>query len=175
MQQALSHQALSSASGRFASIQSLISAISSAADQKGILDLQARISAELACCKTSNSRCRFSINPRRAAGRSAEQAREQVIDGHGSFNGRFQPVPDRIWDSSHILSWLNGQLAATSATTVALGNALEPASSRWRPSTSCVGYLHLTGKITNRSRRLEARALIALILGVGLRLCSITR
>src|SRR6202161_2450194 len=47
MQQALSHQALANASNRFAAIQTLIAAIPSATDQKGILDLQARISAEL--------------------------------------------------------------------------------------------------------------------------------
>src|SRR5258708_9235267 len=43
MQQALSHQALSNASDRFTSLQNLITAISSAADQKPILDLQAQI------------------------------------------------------------------------------------------------------------------------------------
>ena len=47
MQQALAHEALANASARFASIQSLIAAISTAGDQKAILDLQARISAEL--------------------------------------------------------------------------------------------------------------------------------
>jgi len=94
MQQALSHQALSSASSRFASIQSLISAISSAADQKGILDLQARISAELGMLQ--NEQLKVQILNQSAQGQQAalrQQAREQVIDGHGSFNGRFQPVP----------------------------------------------------------------------------------
>jgi type IV secretion system protein VirB5 len=94
MQQALSHQALSSASDRFASIQSLISAISSAADQKGILDLQARISAELGMLQ--NEQLKVQILNQSAQGQQAalrQQAREQVIDGHGSFNGRFQPVP----------------------------------------------------------------------------------
>ena len=94
MQQALSHQALSSASGRFASIQSLISAISSAADQKGILDLQARISAELGMLQ--NEQLKVQILNQSAQGQQAalrQQTREQVIDGHGSFNGRFQPVP----------------------------------------------------------------------------------
>ena len=94
MQQALSHQALSSASGRFASIQSLISAISSAADQKGILDLQARISAELGMLQ--NEQLKVQILNQSAQGQQAalrQQAREQVIDGHGSFNSRFQPVP----------------------------------------------------------------------------------
>jgi type IV secretion system protein VirB5 len=47
MQQALSHEALANASNRFASIQSLIAAIPTATDQKGILELQARITAEL--------------------------------------------------------------------------------------------------------------------------------
>jgi type IV secretion system protein VirB5 len=94
MQQALSHQALSSASNRFASIQSLIAAISSAADQKGILDLQARISAELGMLQ--NEQLKVQILNQSAQGQQAalrQQAREQVIDGHGSFNGRFQPVP----------------------------------------------------------------------------------
>jgi type IV secretion system protein VirB5 len=94
MQQALSHQALSSASNRFASIQSLIAAISSAADQKGILDLQARISAELGMLQ--NEQLKVQMLNQSAQGQQAalrQQAREQVIDGHGSFNGRFQPVP----------------------------------------------------------------------------------
>ncbi len=44
--QATSREALATTSQRFASIQSLISAISGARDQKAILDLQARIAAE---------------------------------------------------------------------------------------------------------------------------------
>ena len=94
MQQALSHQALSSASSRFASIQSLISAISGAADQKGILDLQARISAELGMLQNEQLKVQI-LNQSAQAQQAAlrQQAREQVIDGHGSFNGRFQPVP----------------------------------------------------------------------------------
>jgi type IV secretion system protein VirB5 len=94
MQQALSHQALSGASDRFASIQRLISAISGAADQKGILDLQARIGAELGMLQ--NEQLKVQILNQSAQGQQAalrQQARELVIDGHGSFNGRFQPVP----------------------------------------------------------------------------------
>ncbi|HSZ09538.1 MAG TPA: type IV secretion system protein [Steroidobacteraceae bacterium] len=94
MQQALSHQALSSASNRFASIQSLISAISAAADQKGILDLQARISAELGMMQNEQLKVQILNQSTQAQQASLrQQAREQVIDGHGSFNGRFQPVP----------------------------------------------------------------------------------
>ena len=94
MQQALSHQALANASDRFAAIQTLIAAISSATDQKGILDLQARISAELGMLQ--NEQLKVQILNQSAQGQQAalrQQAREQVIDGHGSFNGRFQPVP----------------------------------------------------------------------------------
>src|SRR6202789_2484697 len=47
LRQALAQEALANSSSRFAALQGLISAIGSATDQKGILDLQARISAEL--------------------------------------------------------------------------------------------------------------------------------
>jgi type IV secretion system protein VirB5 len=43
---AIAQQALSTTSARFASIQQLVNAIGSATDEKGILDLQARIAAE---------------------------------------------------------------------------------------------------------------------------------
>jgi type IV secretion system protein VirB5 len=94
MQQALSHQALSSASNRFASIQSLISAISAAADQKAILELQARISAELGMLQNEQLKVQILNQSTQAQQASLrQQAREQVIDGHGTFNGRFQPIP----------------------------------------------------------------------------------
>src|ERR1700689_4451061 len=94
MQQALSHQALSNASSRFAAIQTLIAAISSATDQKGILDLQARISAELGMLQNEQLKGQILNQSTQAEHASLrEQAREQVIDGHGSFDARFQPVP----------------------------------------------------------------------------------
>jgi type IV secretion system protein VirB5 len=94
MQQALSHQALSSASNRFASIQNLISAISSAADQKAILDLQARISAELGMLQNEQLKVQILNQSTQAQQASLrQQGREQVIDGHGRFDARFQPVP----------------------------------------------------------------------------------
>jgi type IV secretion system protein VirB5 len=94
MQQALAHQALSNASNRFASIQNLISAISTAADQKAILDLQARISAELGMLQNEQTKVQI-LNQSTQAQVFAlrQQAREQVIDGHGRFDTRFQPVP----------------------------------------------------------------------------------
>jgi type IV secretion system protein VirB5 len=94
MQQALAHQALANASSRFASIQSLISAISTAADQKGILDLQARISAELGMLQNEQTKVEL-LNQSALAQESSLslQAREQVLDGHGGFEARFQPIP----------------------------------------------------------------------------------
>jgi type IV secretion system protein VirB5 len=94
MQQALSHQALANASNRFTSLQNLITAISSAADQKGILDLQARISAELGMLQNEQTKLQM-LHQSTQAQESAlrQQAWEQVIDGHGRFGARFQPVP----------------------------------------------------------------------------------
>jgi type IV secretion system protein VirB5 len=94
MQQAVSHQALSNASNRFASIQSLIAAISTATDQKAILDLQARISAELGMLQNEQTKVQVLNQATQAQESSLRQlAREQVIDGHGLFIARFQPVP----------------------------------------------------------------------------------
>ncbi len=94
MQQALAHQALANASSRFAAIQSLVSSIASAADQKGILDLQARINAELGMLQNEQSKNQ-SLNQSALAQESSlrQQAREQVLVGHGRFESRFQPVP----------------------------------------------------------------------------------
>jgi type IV secretion system protein VirB5 len=94
MQQALSHQALSNASNRFAAIQTLIAAISSATDQKGILELQARISAELGMLQNEQTKLQILNQATQAQESSLRQlGREQVIDGHGPFVARFQPVP----------------------------------------------------------------------------------
>ncbi len=93
MQQAISHQALSNASSRFNSLQSLISAIPSATDQKGALDLQARISAELAMLQ--NEQNKLAVLAQSTQGQQdalALQAREQAIAGRGRFHTRFQPT-----------------------------------------------------------------------------------
>jgi type IV secretion system protein VirB5 len=94
MQQALSHQALLNASSRFASIQSLIGSIAVASDQKGILDLQARISAELGMLQNEQTKLQIlsqSMQAQQAA--LLQQSREQAIAGHGRFESRFQPAP----------------------------------------------------------------------------------
>jgi type IV secretion system protein VirB5 len=94
MQQALSNQAVSNASNRFAAIQSFIAAISSASDQKSILDLQARISAELGMLQNEQTKLQSLYQSTQAQeSLLRQQAWEQVVDGHGRFSARFQPVP----------------------------------------------------------------------------------
>ena len=94
LRQALAQEALANASGRFASIQTLIGAISAAVDQKGILDLQARIAAELGMIQNEQTKLQIlhqATEARDAADRQRE--RELVVAGHGSFATRFQPAP----------------------------------------------------------------------------------
>lgn len=93
-QQALSHAALANASGRFAAIQSLIAAISTAGDQKAILDLQARISAELGMLQNEQTKMQILYQATQAQESIIrEQAREQIIAGQGRFETRFRPAP----------------------------------------------------------------------------------
>ena len=94
MQQALTHEALANAGGRFASIQSLISAISTAADQKAILDLQARISAELGMLQNEQTKNQVLYQATQAQESAIrQQALERIVEGHGNFATRFQPAP----------------------------------------------------------------------------------
>jgi type IV secretion system protein VirB5 len=94
MQQALSHAALANTSDRFASIQTLISAIPTAGDQKAILDLQARIGAELGMLQNEQTKMQILYQATQAQESVLrQQAREQEIAGHGVFAARFRPVP----------------------------------------------------------------------------------
>jgi type IV secretion system protein VirB5 len=94
IQQTVSQQALANASNRFASIQSLVAAISTAHDQKAILDLQARISGELGMLQNEQTKLSVLYQITQAQQSIlAEQGRERVIDGHGRFETRFQPTP----------------------------------------------------------------------------------
>ena len=94
VRQAVARQALTSAGNRFSAIQSLIAAIPAAADQKGILDLQARICAELGMLQNEQIKLQV-LNQTMDAQDSMlrQQARELVIEGHGNFASRFQPTP----------------------------------------------------------------------------------
>ena len=94
VQQALSHEALANASNRFASIQSLIAAISTASDQKAILDLQARISAELGMLQNEQTKMQILYQATQAQETVIrQQARERAIQDQGRFETRFQPTP----------------------------------------------------------------------------------
>jgi type IV secretion system protein VirB5 len=94
LQQALAHEALANASSRFTAIQSLIAAISTAPDQKAILDLQARISAELGMLQNEQTKLQVLYQATQAQESTLrQQARERAIDEHGRFETRFQPAP----------------------------------------------------------------------------------
>jgi type IV secretion system protein VirB5 len=94
LRQAVAAQALSNSSGRFASIQSLIAAISSTHDQKGILELQARINAELGMLQNEQTKLQVLAQATEAMSAvNAQREREQIIVGQGQFATRFQPSP----------------------------------------------------------------------------------
>lgn len=92
--QSLSHAALANASNRFASLQQLIDAIGGATDQKGILELQARIGAEHAMLQDEQTKLQVLYQGVQAEEwANAQRARELSIAGHGQFDSRFQPHP----------------------------------------------------------------------------------
>ena len=84
--QVATQQAYSTTSSRFASVQTLINAIASATDQKGILELQARIQAEQGMLQTDSTK----LNVLYQAAQAQEWARrqsalEQVVAGVGNL------------------------------------------------------------------------------------------
>ena len=94
LRQAIAQESLANASDRFAAIQSLIAAISTASDQKAILDLQSRISAELGMLQ--NEQTKLEVLAQAAVAfdaANAQREREQAFSGQGRFSSRFQPTP----------------------------------------------------------------------------------
>ena len=86
MLQATAEQALTTISGRFASIQQLISAIGGARDQKGILDLQARISAEQGMLANDQTKLQVLYQAAQAQQWALQQRNvEQAINDVGSL------------------------------------------------------------------------------------------
>ena len=84
--EATSRAALSSTSARFAALQQLIQAIPSATDQKGALDLQARITAEQAMLENEHTKLQVLDESIAAQSLAQEQSvREQAIAGIGSL------------------------------------------------------------------------------------------
>jgi type IV secretion system protein VirB5 len=92
--QAVSRLALANASGRFGDLQQLIAAMGRANDQKGILDLDARIAAEQAMLANEQSKLSMMVAAAEAQRwADEEQERERAIAGQGEFATRFQPTP----------------------------------------------------------------------------------
>ncbi|MGH8290548.1 MAG: type IV secretion system protein [Steroidobacteraceae bacterium] len=84
--EAMTEDALSTTSARFASLQELINAIPTATDEKGILDLQARISAEATMLQNDEEKLGVLYQIARSQQEvEDEQAREQAIADIGSF------------------------------------------------------------------------------------------
>ena len=84
--QSTSRQALDNTSARFAALQQLINAIPSASDQKGALDLQARIQGEQAMLQNENTKMSVLYQTLQAQEWARKQsAREQVVAGVGSL------------------------------------------------------------------------------------------
>jgi len=86
MLQATTSQALTTISGRFATIQQLIAAIGGARDQKAVLDLQARISAEQGMLANDQSKLQVIYQAAQAQQWAQQQRnREQAINDIGSL------------------------------------------------------------------------------------------
>lgn len=86
MLQATTSQALTTLSGRFATIQQLITAIGGARDQKAVLDLQARISAEQGMLANDQSKLQVIYQAAQAQQWAQQQRnREQAINDIGSL------------------------------------------------------------------------------------------
>jgi type IV secretion system protein VirB5 len=84
--QVLAREALATTSARFASIQQLINAIPGAGDQKAILDLQARISAEQSMLQNEQTKLEVLYQAAQAEEWARQQrVREQAIADIGSL------------------------------------------------------------------------------------------
>lgn len=94
LMQAVSHEALSTTSMRFASLQQLVGAITRASDQKSVLDLHARIGAEVGMLQNEQTKLQVLNQSLQAEQWANEQrARELAVAGYGQFASRFRPTP----------------------------------------------------------------------------------
>ncbi|HUK03266.1 MAG TPA: type IV secretion system protein [Steroidobacteraceae bacterium] len=89
----ITDQALSAASARFSTLQQLIGAIPGAADQKAIMDLNARIAAEQNMVQNEQTKLQALYREADAQMWTEQQRiRESVVAGHGIFTTRFSPA-----------------------------------------------------------------------------------
>ncbi len=87
LKEALTRQELANVSQRFAAIQTLINAIPTATDEKGILDLQARIQVEQGMLQNENSKLHVLYAAAESQGETErERADEQAIVDIGHLN-----------------------------------------------------------------------------------------
>jgi type IV secretion system protein VirB5 len=87
LNEALARQELKNVSDRFESIQTLINAIPAAEDEKGILDLQARIAAEQGMLQNESSKLHVLYQAAQSQAQTARQrADEQAIQDIGHLN-----------------------------------------------------------------------------------------
>ncbi len=94
LQQLLAQQALATTSARFAALQKLIDAIPTAVDQKGVLDLQARIGSEQVMLLNEQSKLQLLNTAAQADDLvNRQRSRELQIAAQGQFSSRFQPTP----------------------------------------------------------------------------------
>jgi type IV secretion system protein VirB5 len=92
--QGLTSSALSNSSSRFAAIQQLINAIGAAPDQKSVLELQARITAESSMLQNEQTKLQSLYQVAQAQQWvNAQQERETEAAEKGQFTTRFEPVP----------------------------------------------------------------------------------
>jgi type IV secretion system protein VirB5 len=92
--QALTHEALANSSARFAGLQQLINTIGAAPDQKAILELQTRISAEQGMLQNEHNKLQDLYQAVLADQlANTERVRELSVVGQGQFASRFQPHP----------------------------------------------------------------------------------
>lgn len=90
----LTRQGLANASARFAAIQQLIDAIGGASDQKAILELEARISAESGMLQNERTKMQDLYQSVQAEQwGDVQRRRELAVAGHGQFASRFRPHP----------------------------------------------------------------------------------
>jgi type IV secretion system protein VirB5 len=94
VQQAIAGASLATSSNRFATLQQLIAAIGAASDQKGSLDLHARIAAEQGMLQNDTQKLQVLFQVAQVQQQLlAQRSREHIVAGHGNFVARFQPTP----------------------------------------------------------------------------------
>ena len=92
--QGITSNALVNSSSRFSAIQQLINTIGVAPDQKSVLELQARITAESSMLQNEQTKLQSLYQVAQAQQWVHEQQeRESSIAAQGLFSSRFEPVP----------------------------------------------------------------------------------